>query len=892
MVSTSSSFERDAREGGRRPKRPFAAGTRASERQNMGAARRLCLSKGVLVALCVLLGYAGVALAQEDHFKPASVSADQVTSDQPYYKYELDRLLLGHLSETSAYYPTNFVKSSELESGKRESFELEASLCTDALYRRVMAYKDATDNATRPDLYEQLHIMVEVWDVGVQKGDGLLSMSVDEKPYVSYDRNSGNWTQENGAYSDFSSHNLFLRYHKLTAPVDMPAVASCMRGRTAEKCAKTLVTAALYNVEHWTRQRLLYHAVATCDYAGDMPCEKSLGPLSQECNGKGKCVKPGETVTYDANTRLVLGNDTTSMAGQAAKSYDLSRTTEFTNTHNQSLCQCDAFYGNTGCQNNVFELKEGEWRYEVGLRVDKWRYYRYMGKHSKDLGKNLKVRKYLRVQLRRTQGDTILFAKNVMDGSIVNGLPHLQDYQTRSDKDSFRNRKDYHYIVMDDVGEYENQVYYIAVLNNNAQIKMDAKYHIRVDEIVLPESGDDGVCGNDCGGTSTGVCRRGRNGEKDYCMCYEDYAGPLCEGNLERLNPQQTYSGMLSAGEIHYYRMDIASDKNMKHYSVSDGFLGPIKWDLIIEFHKDGGQVVVMGNYQSTPSMHSNDFAYTFGIADDHNATATQSTMLTRPEMEKGVYYLAVFNHNYQEPSVDCSYSIRVSLVSNVNLIYGPYIPVVLGVLVAMFLLLLTGVCWKFALRHTSIGRILFNNSHAGARTFSLDGLGRPAPGEGGEQGNPAGGNQGRGLSKECIARLPEIRYCLPVGECNEDEPVCSICLSEFEKDDVLKRIPACNHEFHKSCIEQWLCQHTSCPMCRVEIGSEPQEQRPLPHSPSRSSPELEDEVEEDGGVAGRRSTVARHTVAVELQPIRRASDPVTTSNVAMGGYEAFPSEV
>ena len=206
--------------------------------------------------------------------------------------------------------------------------------------------------------------------------------------------------------------------------------------------------------------------------------------------------------------------------------------------------------------------------------------------------------------------------------------------------------------------------------------------------------------------------------------------------------------------------------------------------------------------------------------------------------------------------------------------------------MVAMFLLLLTGVCWKFALRHTSIGRILFNNSHAGARTFSLDGLGRPAPGEGGEQGNPAGGNQGRGLSKECIARLPEIRYCLPVGECNEDEPVCSICLSEFEKDDVLKRIPACNHEFHKSCIEQWLCQHTSCPMCRVEIGSEPQDRgRCLT---AVRSPELEDEVEEDGGVAGRRSTVARHTVAVELA-IRRASDPVTTSNVAMGGYEAFP---
>ena len=44
--------------------------------------------------------------------------------------------------------------------------------------------------------------------------------------------------------------------------------------------------------------------------------------------------------------------------------------------------------------------------------------------------------------------------------------------------------------MMDDVGEYEPGVY-IAVLNNNAN-RMDAKYHIRVDEIVLPESGTTG----------------------------------------------------------------------------------------------------------------------------------------------------------------------------------------------------------------------------------------------------------------------------------------------------------------------------------------------------------------------------------------------------------------
>ena len=87
---------------------------------------------------------------------------------------------------------------------------------------------------------------------------------------------------------------------------------------------------------------------------------------------------------------------------------------------------------------------------------------------------------------------------------------------------------------------------------------------------------------------------------------------------------------------------------------------------------------------------------YTFGVQDENANTAAQNTMLTRPEMEKGVYYIAVFNHNYQNTATVCSYSIRVSLVSNVNLIYGPYIPVVLGVLVAMFLLLLTGVWGEF----------------------------------------------------------------------------------------------------------------------------------------------------------------------------------------------------
>ena len=816
------------------------------------------------------------------------------------YNADIDKLSYGSVSRTSLYYPTNLDKSNSLQEGHRHYYDLKASLCTTALIDRVQGNLEG-------DKYEQLYLMVELWDLGSQKGDALLSMKEYGKPSVHYDEENGNWTQSPGTHADFSSHNLFLRYHKLTVPVDVEKVVECIRSRTTEKCDSTLWVASIYNAEFWTRLTMVYHIKATCTYPSEMPCERTFGPTAEECNGKGLCVKPKETVQYDMNKQLVdpatgMGKSSsdfwqaaaTFMSDEATQDStrqdSYSQVTVFDNTYNQTLCQCEAFYGNTGCQTTVFELKEGEWRYEVGLSTDQWRYYRYMTQKSSF--SNLRTRKYLKIELKRTQGDTILFAKNILDGSIVNGLPHLMDYQTRSDKDSFRNRQDYHYIILDDIdNEYDNQIYYIAVLNNNAQIKMDAKYHIRVQEIILPANGTLGVCGNDCGGLASGECHRRPEG--DVCVCNEDYAGQLCEGFLEKLPPQQTYSGMLSAGEIHYYKMEIASDKNMKHYSMSDGFLGPIKWDLIIEFYKDGGQVVVMGNYHDTPSIHSNDFVYTFGVQDENANTTAQNTMLTRPEMEKGVYYIAVFNHNYQNTATVCSYSIRVSLVSNVNLIYGPYIPVVLGVLVAMFLLLLTGVCWKFALRHTSIGKILFNNSTVNARSFSLDALGNP-------NRNTAdlSRDDRRGLSKESINQRPEIKYTLPAGTTDggDDEPVCSICLSEFRSGDILKRIPNCNHEFHKACIEQWLYQHTSCPMCRVEIMAPPSlEQTPLPHSP-QSSPEL-GEDEGTSTSSGSTSSSGRSTssssrphrvmsigppqrpiqerdMAVELQPVVRSMVP------------------
>lgn len=55
----------------------------------------------------------------------------------------------------------------------------------------------------------------------------------------------------------------------------------------------------------------------------------------------------------------------------------------------------------------------------------------------------------------------------------------------------------------------------------------------------------------------------------------------------------------------------------------------------------------------------------------------------------------------------------------------------------------------------------------------------------------------------------------------NEEAPVCSICLCEFDDDTF--QSPVCTHQFHKECIVEWLerRQNTECPCCRQPLISD-----------------------------------------------------------------------
>lgn len=47
----------------------------------------------------------------------------------------------------------------------------------------------------------------------------------------------------------------------------------------------------------------------------------------------------------------------------------------------------------------------------------------------------------------------------------------------------------------------------------------------------------------------------------------------------------------------------------------------------------------------------------------------------------------------------------------------------------------------------------------------------------------------------------------------------CTVCLSVFADGEEIRRLSACQHAFHASCIETWLKDHPNCPICRADVA-------------------------------------------------------------------------
>lgn len=82
---------------------------------------------------------------------------------------------------------------------------------------------------------------------------------------------------------------------------------------------------------------------------------------------------------------------------------------------------------------------------------------------------------------------------------------------------------------------------------------------------------------------------------------------------------------------------------------------------------------------------------------------------------------------------------------------------------------------------------------------------------------------ENRNVSKRMLRGLDTRKFSADSGDEKnpEEDPMCVICLLNYENGDELKILP-CRHEYHSGCIDEWLGGHNrTCPTCRHDITVE-----------------------------------------------------------------------
>merc|ERR1711879_869177 len=76
-----------------------------------------------------------------------------------------------------------------------------------------------------------------------------------------------------------------------------------------------------------------------------------------------------------------------------------------------------------------------------------------------------------------------------------------------------------------------------------------------------------------------------------------------------------------------------------------------------------------------------------------------------------------------------------------------------------------------------------------------------------------------RGAPQEVIDSMEVVEFSQDCPLSHESS--CAVCLSEFEQDDLMRKLP-CKHCFHKACIDRWLKRNKVCPLCLQDIEVPP----------------------------------------------------------------------
>ncbi|CAK1542568.1 unnamed protein product [Leptosia nina] len=71
--------------------------------------------------------------------------------------------------------------------------------------------------------------------------------------------------------------------------------------------------------------------------------------------------------------------------------------------------------------------------------------------------------------------------------------------------------------------------------------------------------------------------------------------------------------------------------------------------------------------------------------------------------------------------------------------------------------------------------------------------------------------------AKKALSKIPVKSLKTEDREVQGDGECCAICIEPYKVSEMIRSLP-CRHDFHKNCIDPWLLEHRTCPMCKMDI--------------------------------------------------------------------------